>query len=321
MSDMIYDDENTPIEVDETYEELEFIIEDDDEDEESSRGGFVHVPPESRRKRWTRRLLKAGALLLAAALSYAAYDYWQKNVSMGVSISVSPSENIEKLQQPAVKETAEVVLTSDTVMGIVLDFYEIHGLKANIEFQEPDPSDKSVYLYSRCADIREDSSYIGSLVVDGEEKQNDNGRWGYMAMVGDRMVIGVSRSYGLLRSDLVKDYCVKNGGSFFRQFVLVSDGGLPNRFQLHGKKERCAIGRIGERLYFIATRDEQTLFDFADAIRRYGFDDAIYITGGKENYSYFRDRKGRRHDIGDPSKFPFNQWKGIIPWLVMRKME
>ena len=165
-------------------------------------------------------------------------------------------------------------MTSDSILGVAMDFYAIHGLKASIEFEEPDTADTSVYLYCRSADHKADNTYIGSLVVNGEERQSDTHRLGYMAMLGNNCVIGISRS------EKVKDYVQVRGGSFFRQFILVSDGTIPARFYLHGKVERRAIGRINDQLYFIATRHKETLWDFADALREYGFIDAIYITGG-----------------------------------------
>jgi hypothetical protein len=82
--------------------------------------------------------------------------------------------------------------------------------------------------------------------------------------------------------------------------------------------ERRAIGRIDNQLYYIATRHKETLWDFADALREYGFIDAIYITGGAD-YVFYRNKGGVRHDIGDPTDYPHTKWKDIIPWLVYRK--
>lgn len=281
-------------------EEPEFIIERDDE----GKG------------KWLRRLLKAIAVVLLVALTLAAYKAWNYYFNIGVPVSTTPSENIAKLQSAPVKEKAQVVHTSDSILGVELDFYAIYGLRASIEFEEPDTADASVYLYCRSVDHKEDSTYLGSLVVNGEEKQSDRSRLGYMAMVDDRMVIGVSRS------EKVKDYVKENGGSFFRQFILVSDGVIPSRFFLHGKVERKAIGRMrkgGEdRLYYISTRNKETLWDFADALREYGFTDAIYITGGTD-YCYYRTADGQRHDIGDINDYPHKMWKGVIPWIVLRK--
>lgn len=279
-------------------------------DEEQPVTGGQQPTPD--RHTWLRRLALIGgtvAVMLALFAFYRLYIYYSY---IGVPISVTPSENIEKLKSPALQEQPEVVMSSDSILGVGLDFYAIHGLHASIEFQEPDTADTSVFLYCRSADHKSDNSYLGSLVVEGKELQTDRHRLGYMAMTRQNMVIGVSRS------DEVKDYVLDEGGSFFRQFILVSDGVIPTYFYLHGKVERRAIGRMGDTLYFIATRHKETLWGFADALREYGFIDAIYITGGAD-YSFYRTADGQRHDIGDIAQYPHQKWKGVIPWLVFRK--
>ena len=265
----------------------------------------------SRKQKWLKRFLALAAIGCMMVAALAGYYLWNYYYNIGVSVSVTPEQNIEKLQKPAKQETPEVVMTSDSILGVAMDFYAIHGLKASIEFEEPDTVDTSVYLYCRSADHKADNTYIGSLVVNGEERQSDTHRLGYMAMLGGNSVIGISRS------EKVKDYVQEHGGSFFRQFILVSNGEIPGRFFLHGKVERRAIGRIDDQLYYIATRHKETLWDFADALREYGFIDAIYITGGAD-YVFYRDKDGIRHDIGNPSGYPQKKWKGIIPWLVFR---
>jgi len=267
----------------------------------------------SKKKNWLKRLLALVAIGCLMVAILAGYYFWNYYYNIGVSVSVTPEQNIEKLQKPVRQETPEVVMTSDSILGVAMDFYAIHGLKTSIQFEEPDTADTSVYLYCRSADHKADSTYIGSLVVNGEERQSDTHRLGYMAMLGGNSVIGISRS------EKVKDYVQEHGGSFFRQFILVSDGAIPGRFFLHGKVERRAIGRIDDQLYYIATRHKETLWDFADALREYGFIDAIYITGGAD-YVFYRDKDGIRHDIGDKSDYTHAKWKGIIPWLIFRKM-
>lgn len=283
------------------------IIERDDEQATSPIVGT-----KSRRSWWMRWLVWGISIVVIALLSLVAYKLAGLYYNIGVPISASPSENIEKLKSPTKKEEAEVVMTTDSILGVALDFYAIHGLRASIEFQEPDTADQSVFLYCRSADHTSNGGYIGSLVAEGKEMTSDLDRLGYMAMAGNNMVVGVSSS------DKVKDYVKEHGGSFFRQFVLVSNGVLPPRFYLHGKVERRAIGRMGDTIYYIATRHKETLWDFADALREYGFVDAIYITGGTD-YCYYRSRDGQRHDIGDIADYPRKKWVGIIPWLVFRK--
>ena len=292
--------------------EVPIIIIERDEQPQTKEPVVKVVAPSWKRK-WLKRLLTlvaVGCLMVAVLVGYYFWNYYY---NIGVSVSVSPDQNIEKLQQPVKHEMPEVVLTSDSILGVAIDFYAIHGLKANIEFEEPDTADTSVYLYCRSADHKADGTYLGSLVVDGDVRQSDTHRLGYMAMVGGNSVIGISRS------EKVKDFVQEHGGSFFRQFILVSDGTIPGRFFLHGKVERRAIGRIGDQLYYIATRNKETLWDFADALREYGFIDAIYITGGAD-YVYYRSKDGIRHDIGDSADYPQAKWKGIIPWLVFRKV-
>ena len=291
--------------------EVPIIIIERDEQPQAKESVTKVVAP-SKKQKWLKRflaLIAVGCLMIAVL---AGYYFWNYYYNIGISVSVTPDQNIEKLQRPATQEKPEVVMTSDSILGVAMDFYAIHGLKASIEFEEPDTTDTSVYLYCRSADHKADKTYIGSLVADGKEYQSDTHRLGYMAMLGSNSVIGISRS------EKVKDYVQEHGGSFFRQFILVSDGAIPSRFFLHGKVERRAIGRIDEQLYYIATRHKETLWDFADALREYGFIDAIYITGGSD-YVFYRGKDGVRHDIGDPSEYPHNKWKGITPWLVFRR--
>ena len=287
------------------------IIERDEQPQSKEIVTKVVVP--SKKQKWLKRFLAFAVVGCMIAVAVAGYYFWNYYYNIGVSVSASPEQNIEKLQRPVKKEIPEVVMTSDSILGVAMDFYAIHGLKASIEFEEPDTADTSVFLYSRCADHTADGRYLGSLVAQGVEKQNDRSRLGYMAMADGNMVIGISRS------EKVKDYVLERGGSFFRQFILVSNGTIPSRFFLHGKVERRAIGRIDDQLYYIATRHKETLWDFADALREYGFIDAIYITGGAD-YVFCRDKEGIKHDIGDAIGYPQTKWKGIVPWLVFRRI-
>lgn len=266
-------------------------------------------------KRW---LWFALGLIISALLCIAAvmgWRYYRLYVNIGIPVSTTSKQNIEKLCAPHTAghaETPEVVMTSDSILGVALNFYELRGLSAEISLQEPDTTDTSVFLYSRCADHGKNGEYLGSLVMNGKSLQSNTSRLGYCAMANGNVVIGVARD------EEVKDYAQENGGSFFRQFILVSNGVLPPRFHLHGKVERRGLGRIGEKLYYIETRHAETMWDFADALREYGFVDAIYITGGSD-YSFYRTADGTRHDIGLAENYPHTGWQGVIPWLVFKK--
>lgn len=283
------------------------IIENDDE---YNDGIATNLKP---RRRWPWIISSAIISILLCLLVVGGYWYYRRYINIGVPVSVKSEENIEKLKATAAKVKPEVVMTSDSILGVGLNFYELRGLKAEISFEEPDTLDTDVYLYSRSSDYTsndpETNHYIGSLVEKGKELSADVSRLGYCAMANDNVVIGIGRD------EKVKDYCIEQGGSFFRQFILVSNGVLPSRFYLHGKVERRAIGRIGEKLYYIESRNPEVMWAFADALREYGFIDAIYITGGK-CYSYYRDAEGERHDIGLVHNTANN---GVLPWIVFRK--
>ena len=162
----------------------------------------------------------------------------------------------------AQNESSAVVLKTDSVLGVALDIYELHNVQAELSLQEPDTADHSVLMYTRTADYTAMGKYIGSLVVDGEQKRSDVSRLGYCAIAKGNMVIGISRF------DDMCEHMVARDGSYFRQFLLVSNGELPQRFFLHGKVERKALARTADdRLCIIATRHPETLWDFADALR------------------------------------------------------
>ena len=266
----------------------------------------------TRKRKWINIALSIAGIVAAIIMAFAAYKTWSYYYKLGISISVSPQENIEKLQRKASSEASEVIMTSDSILGVGMDIYSIHGLQGSIEFQEPDTADASVYLYCRSVDFTAEGRYLSSLVANGKEHQSNAHRLGYMAMANGNNVIGFSRF------EDVMEYTIEHGGSYFRQFVLVSNGELPPRFYLHGKVERCAIGRIGDQLYYITSHHKETMWSFADALREYGFIDAIYITGG-DDYSFYRDRNGKRHDIHNITDYPHKKWQGITPWLVFRK--
>ncbi len=310
-----------------TNEKVEFKAQFDDSEEvpviiierDDESGSFSSTPQNNIKKphrRWPWIAGSIAATLLLVAVALGGILWYRYHVNIGVQISCTPEENIEKLKVQTLEHIQpEVCAVSDTILDVALNIYELRGLRAEISFEEPDTLDESVFLYMRCADHNDEGpKYKGSIVANGQELENDGStRLGYCGMVGDRTVIGISRS------DAVKDFVISNNGSFFRQFILVSNHELPSRFHLHGKVERCALGRINDQLYYIKTQNRETLWDFADALREYGFIDAIYITGGNENYSYYRTADGTRHDIGDPESYPFTKWKGNVPWLVFKR--
>lgn len=279
---------------------------------------MLNIAP-TNRKRGLSIAVTALISLITLIVLALGYKYYRTYINIGVPVSVKSAENIAKLQlqKSSPIEKPEVIMTSDSILGVGMNLYEVRGLKAEISFAQPDTTQQDVYLYSRCSDFTsydpQENHYIGSLVVQGKELSSDVSRLGYCAMANNNIVVGVARD------EKVKDYCIEHGGSFFRQFILVSNGVLPSKFYLHGKVERRAIGRISNKLYYIETHNKEALWAFADALREYGFTDAIYITGGTD-YCFYRSADGKAHHIGDLAKKDKpHKGKGIVPWLVFKK--
>lgn len=89
---------------------------------------------------------------------------------------------------------------------------------------------------------------------------------------------------------------------------------------LTNDKAKCrAIVHI-DQFYYIGTRHRETLWDFVNVFREYGFIDTIYITDGS-GYVFYQDKYGIRHGIGDPADYPHTRWKDIVSWLLFRNKD
>ncbi len=268
-------------------------------------------------KRWVRYTLAIVGAALLSLVCYEALRIYRYYYNIGVSVSVTPQENIDKLESatPAPGGESAIVLTSDSILGVALNMFELRNVQAEMTLEEPDTTDQRLLMYTRTSDYTVKGKHIGSLVIDGERLQRNVSRLGYCAIVGDKMVIGISRS------DKVRRYVEENKGSYFRQFMLLSNGELPKRFYLHGKVGRKALARMDDdRLYIVETRYAETLWDFADALREYGFVDAIYLTGGNHSLSgFFRNSDGSIIYSDEAAEYRNSKHHGVAPWLVLRK--
>lgn len=277
--------------------------------------GVADAGANVKHRRWLTVAVAAVVAVIVIVLLAGGWQVYRYYYDFGVPVSTSSKDNIEKLERTAVHKDAsgDVAVTGDSILGVAMNFYQLRGLKAEITLSQPDTTDTNIMLCTRCSDYTASGQYLGSLVVGGKVLQTDRSRVGYCGMANGNVVIGVSRS------ERVKDYCAERGGSFFRQFVLLSDGILPTEFVLHGKVERRALARMADdSLYLVETRHKETLWDFADALREYGFVDAIYITGGS-NLSWYRSADGERHDIGNADEPVSGKVKNSVPWLVFKK--
>lgn len=257
--------------------EVPFISIERDGEIESSR---IYKPVSRRRWLWIAIVV---ILILAVVGVFIVYrpdgDYAVKYYKNLADEPFSPSAH-------------GTVRNTDTILGVTMDMYDLRGLSASLEKEMPDTADCSLILFMRSADYHPDRRAIGPVIVNGEYsdyKPSDH-REGYIAISPKgRAIMGID-SGGEIEKAVMDD-----GGSFFRQMLLLDDGELPRDFQLRGKVERAAIAStVSGDLFYVVTREKETMYDFADALREYGFVDAVYMTGGNA-YSFYRDEAGNSH--------------------------
>lgn len=283
-------------------------------DDTESNHSLTVVNKRSQPLSWRTCILWFVTTTVIVFACYSATRLYNYYYNIGVSISVSPEDNIKKLDNMKAQHgPSEIVTKSDSVLGVALNIHELHNVKAELALSEPDTADHNVLLYTRTADYTPTGKHLGSLVIDGEEKQSDVSRLGYCAIEHGNMVIGISRF------DDMKKHMISHCGSYFRQFVLVSNGELPQRFFLHGKVERKALARTADDLIcVIETRYPETLWSFADALREYGYVDAIYLTGGNES-GFCRTHGGIVNFTANTAQNRTGKPHDVAPWLVIRK--
>ena len=237
-------------------------------------------------------------------------------VSFEYPVSRSSADMIKELTKTSVDTTASgVTMTVDSMNNVPFKLYQLHNLKADFAILAPADSDSTLCLAVHAWDYYWDDNkqyrHLGDYIYKGKDIANGSGRAGFVAVVGDRWLMGISPE------DSVKDYVAQHGGSMFRQFALVSAGQIcVKQFVLKGKVTRAALARMKVKgtnhFYFVETIHKESLYDFAEALADYGFIDAIYLTGGTNDDTFYRDLDGKTH--GTPN------WKEK-PWnlLVFRK--
>lgn len=238
---------------------------------------------------------KITAFILAGILVVAGLFYIGRHIKHSREFTQSRyAEDIIAALEIPMKGKAGITLLSEETMGVKLKIYRLNGLKAHFADTVPDYTDSTIYLVTRSSDykiIGDRKEIIGDYIVDGKVVEKSNWRAGFMAIVDGNAQIGIDRS------SKVSKHVKENKGSMFRQLALVSAGiSCDKQFILKGKVTRCAYARERNgNLYFVETENPETLYGFADALKEYGFTDAIYITGGKQPNLFYRTEDGTAH--------------------------
>lgn len=252
-----------------------------------------------RRRRWTWYGWLAVGLVLAALVSVAVAVLLLQTPSKN-SLSPSPSERGWGEAFPSPSERGRGEASSLRVFDTMINDVPltIYGLdcelpecpRASLQVGMPDREDTSLLLAVMAADVRADNGgIVGDFVVDGQRMARGEKKEGYCAILDGVPVVGRGGEADLKRAVDGKD-------SFFRQYVLVSEGvAMPPKPK--GKNHRRALCVMGNRMFVVASGDRESYHDFATALADLGVDDAIALVGS-ESLLMYRADGGLLHSVG-----------------------
>ena len=245
-------------------------------------------------------------------LLFAVYYVYRYKYVYGFEYPISRTQ--EEVMDALSKEKCAVLpagveKSEETFLGVAMNLYKITGLQPELVYGIPNLNDKTVYFVTRNSDYwkkNNEQKIIGDYIVAGHQYARNSWRAGYFSILDGKAEIGVGREPNM------RNFILKNKGSMFRQFALVS-GGIKcvSQYVLKGKVTRCAYARTAsDELFYVETVHPETLYGFSDALIEFGFVDAIYITGGAQPDMFYRSSDGIAHgSYVDDHKHGMVLWK------------
>lgn len=250
-------------------------------------GSTKHEPerPNPKHRRWLW-------VILAILLMVALYFFWAVNrraYSPVVYYSEEPiADSSQIVSYPVQADTkAYTIVSHDSINDIALRIYTpVGGHVELLTGQLPD-NDNSIILATQAADYRADNGNIsGAFVYKGELLSRGYPKYGFCAIIGDTLTMGMSKE------TILFERAVEQEGYFFRQFSLVHDGKFGEKVP-KGKAIRRALCYYKESITIIETVDYESLHDFSQALIDMGVQESIALVGSIELPLYV-DEEGNR---------------------------
>lgn len=237
----------------------------------------------SHRHRWPWYGWVAVGMAVAALIAVAV---WLLQTSGNGEKVVEPQEAVALPQD-------KYLQVMDTVVdGVPLTLYVPMNMNASLMVGMPDATDTTLVLAVMAADVRADNGgIVGDFVLDGRVLARGERKEGFCAMVGCEFMLGTSGG------DKYLEMAKEQGGSFFRQYVLVARGeAIPPKPK--GRNHRRALCLRGGEVVVAESVDRETYADFADALAALGADDAISLVGSEALLMYYPEG-ALLHTVGD----------------------
>lgn len=185
----------------------------------------------------------------------------------------------------------------DTLINdIPIKIYIPHNAEMSLHIGKINKEDTSIIYTAQAADVRADNGgIVGAFVLKGEPKAWGLSKKGFCASINGQITIGVAENSPLFEK------ATEQGGYFFRQYPLVSNGKLIEN-EPKGKSIRRAIcDRQGE-IFMVETGTTESFHDFAQALVDLGVDQAIYLVGSSA-YGWAIDENGKTHEFGEDNYY------------------
>lgn len=115
-------DEKPDVVPDQTEGEVPVMIIENDND--SKENNTINITT-TKNMRWLWMLGSILVAIITTIVLALGYKYYRTYINIGVPVSVKSAENIKKLQSPASHVTPDVIMTSDSILGVGMNIYEL----------------------------------------------------------------------------------------------------------------------------------------------------------------------------------------------------
>jgi hypothetical protein len=211
-------------------------------------------------------------------------------------VMVSEPTQIGKIGNNVDTKIGYTEIKDTLINDIPIKIYIPHNAEMSLHIGKINKEDTSIIYTAQAADVRSDNGgIVGAFVLKGEPKAWGLSKKGYCASINGKVTIGVAENSPLFEK------ATEEGGYFFRQYPLVSNGKLVEN-EPKGKSIRRAIcDRQGE-IFMVETRSIESFHDFAQALVDLGVDQAIYLVGSTA-YGWAVDENGTIHEFGEENYY------------------
>ena len=179
------------------------------------------------------------------------------------------------------------VMTKDTVVNdIPMRLYVPLNMTPRLEvgYKCIDDTTNNMLLW-QAADVRADNQKIvGAFVLRGKPLSWGLSKKGYCGIIGGKVTIGVADNSPLF------EQATEEGGYFFRQYPLVSNGILVEN-ELKSQSTRRGLCELEGKVVVVETFTPESLHDFSQALVDIGTANAIYLVGSSA-IGWYRTKDG-----------------------------